>query len=671
MSLPQSDLERYNQPVPMMQQILLQSMTLKNFKGIKSFNLNIDGKNANVFGDNATGKTSLYDAFLWLLFSKDSSNRTDFSVKTHDRQGNEIHGLEHEVEAMLSVRGQPVKLRKQLTEKWTKKRGEADKAFTGHETAYWVDEVPTTKNEYTQRINQFIEEGIFKLLTNPFFFNQQLNWQERRKILLEISGDVSDINVIRSDAKLAKLEGILGGKSTDDYKKVIAERVKKLNQDIEKIPVRIDELTATLAGDDVDYSAAEASLRHFKDQLAAIEAELASAGNAANTFHKMQQKLFKLQTDIDGRKRVLDEQANFGFKRIIDEKSSLLNEKYRLEQEEKSFSSRLSSLTQNIADIAKDMAALRERWHAENIKVFSSPDINHFVCPTCKRALPMEDIDQKILDLQANFDNTKADTLALINEHGKSLKAKKDSTESEATVTNEKLFELQAKRQEVIDRLTEIEQELTASNQNTADYESDTQYLQLQADYQVLKAQMEKPVEDTSTELLQQKRQVTDQIEQINWVLNNRQVAEKTRARIDDLKAEERQLAAQMSELEGHRYLIEQFIKTKVNLLEDSINSRFRTVKFKLFDVQINGAVVECCETLVNTNGASVPFTDVNHAGQINAGIDIISTLSAHYGVSCPIWVDNAEAVNELAEAPGQVIRLVVSQDKELRVEVA
>ena len=150
-------------------------------------------------------------------------------------------------------------------------------------------------------------------------------------------------------------------------------------------------------------------------------------------------------------------------------------------------------------------------------------------------------------------------------------------------------------------------------------------------------------------------------------MLNNRDVAERTRARIEELKAEERQLAAQISVLEGHRYLIELFIKVKVNLLEDSINSRFRTVKFKLFDVQINGAVVECCETMIN----GVPWADANNAGRVNAGLDIINTLSGHYGVSAPIFIDFRESVNELIETNSQIINLVVSQDPKLRVEVA
>jgi DNA repair exonuclease SbcCD ATPase subunit len=649
--------------------IRLLSLKLRNFKGVKSFDLITYGLNASVFGGNGTGKTTLYDAFLWLLFDKDSTNRKDFSVKTHDSDGNEIHGLEHSVEAILDINGTQIILRKMLAEKWTKKRGEAEKEFTGHETSYWVDDVPVKKNEYVSKINDLINENIFKLITNPFFFNNMLKWEERRKILLEISGNVSDLDVIRSDAKLAKLEQILAGKSVDDYKKIFQERIRKLNQEIEKIPVRIDELVKSI-GEEQDYTAVEASLRHYKDQLNAIEAELANATNLANEFRKKQQQLFKLQTDIEARKKVLDEQANAGFKRIIDEKNQLLNQKYKLESEAQAIKSSISLKERYVKDIDAELIKLREQWHTENAKTFTHTDAEDFVCPTCNRPFPEEYIENQISELKANFERSKANALESINAKGKSLKENKVAAESEIASAREQLFNIEANLREINERITEIDKELSKTGPLSADYEQDAQYRELQAAYQALKAELVKPVEDTTKELLLKKSTIVGKIEDLNRILSQKEVVAKTRERIQELKDEERQLAAQISELEGHRYLIEQFIKAKVNLLEDSINSRFKAVRFKLFDTQINGGVVECCETLINTNGSWVPWADANNAGRVNAGLDIINTLTKHYGISAPIFIDNRESVNELIKTESQIINLVVTQDPKLRVEV-
>mgnify|MGYP007042502766 FL=1 len=119
-------------------------------------------------------------------------------------------------------------------------------------------------------------------------------------------------------------------------------------------------------------------------------------------------------------------------------------------------------------------------------------------------------------------------------------------------------------------------------------------------------------------------------------------------------------------------YLCEVFVKTKVALLTERINSKFKSVSFQLFREQTNGGVADCCEVLVpGEGGAMVPYSTANKAAVVNAGLEIIATLSHHYGVRLPIVVDNAESVTELLPVDSQVIRLVVSaEDESLRVEV-
>ncbi len=647
--------------------IRIQSMSLRNFKGIKDYFLDIKGQNTTISAANGLGKTTLYDAFLWVLFGKDSTNRMDFSVKTTDANGQEIHGLEHDVQLNLAVDGSIISLRKQFTEKWIKRRGEANKEFTGHETSFWIDDVPVKKNEYVKRIEEFVPESIFKLLTNPYYFNQQFSWQDRRKLLMEICGDVTDLDVIASDNKLEKLNEILTGKSTEDYRKILAERIKKLNQEIEKIPVRIDELNSTLLdGGNIEYEIVEAGLADFKAKLNTIERELAGANDTAGQLREKQQQLFKLERDIEERKREFEKQANAGNAELLSEKQKLEMKLLELDNERTICEASLDFKGIEINTLKAEMEALREKWAEVNTTSFASPDERNFICPTCKRELPKEDIERQISEMEVSFTADKAQKLSKINTEGKDKKDRKEKLEAELTELEEKVLKNNVVSRELNDRIVEIEKELSPKVETEINYSDDAEIQRLKQERKIIQIELDKPAKNASTELLQQKQEIVAHIEDLNRVLNQREVTEKTKARIQELKAEERKLAQQISEAEGQRYLIERFIKAKVNLLEDSINNRFKSVKFKLFDVQINGGIVECCETLIN----GVPFADANHAGQINAGIDIINTLSDRYKLSCPLWVDNAEAINQLAETAGQVIRLVVSNDKEMKVEV-
>jgi len=657
-----------------MSNIKLQQLRLQNFKGIKDFTLMANSQNLTVSGANATGKTTIADGLTWLLFDKNTDNKKDFAIKPQDSNGQEIHFLETIVEAVMRINETELKLKKMFSEKWVKGRGKAEAEFTGHETSYWVDDVPVKKNEYQAKINSIINENVFKLLTNPFFFNAQLSWQDRRKTLLEIAGDISDLDVIASTPDLAQLTTILGGRNTEGYRKILHERMKALNEQIAKIPIRIDELNKTLLNEqNVDYEAVEQSLTEQNQALQGIDAELSTASAGATAYREKQQKAYKLRDGLDARTRELDGLTGATLRHLTDEQSSLEHNKYTLDAVIKSLTDHAVQKQQLIKSGEADLVMLRAKFSEEDAKLFAEPDTENFICPTCQQDLPEDSIAQKISELKERFNFVKANALNSINAEGKAIKARVEDARQGLAELTERINSSESNIIDINVRLAELAKEIEAeqAGRGMPNYDADPAYAAIKAELEGLQAELEKPAEEITSNLWTQRHIVTDKMQALQRILNGRDTTEKTKARIDELKVEERTLSVQLAKMEGEKFLLEQFVRQKVGLMEGGINKRFKAVRFKLFDVQINGGINECCETLVNTNGAWVPWSDANHAGQINSGIDIINTLSTHYGITVPCFTDNAEAVNELAEAKGQMIRLVVSQDKELRAEVA
>ncbi len=651
--------------------IRLNSLHLKHFKGIKDFTLKIDGKNASVYADNGVGKTTLADSFLWLLFNKDSADRTSFKVKPQDEYGNDIHHLQTEVEAELSVDGKSLKLRKMLEEKWTKKRGSAEAELTGNTISYWWDDVPVKESEYKSRINELINEGIFRMITNPMYFNTRLSWQDRRKILLEMCGDMSDEQVIASDARLSKLTEILQGKTIEEYKKILAERIKRLEKERADIPPRIDELTLSLPQENTDYSAVEAELRQYKDELEGIELGLTDASKAATEYRRKQQELYGLKCKLEAVKARIDKEANAERDKLVNELNSLTHEKYELESK-KAVNNNIIEQNKNLSAILlSELNQLREEWKNINSQQFIEPEEGSFICPTCGQQLPEEAKESKLAEMKTKFEANKKAELEKNVTKGKSKKADFDRIQAESERIAQKNGEFEIRLMEIDKRIAEIDQELANQKETEPDYSANAEYASLQQQIEALETELAQPVEDETSALLQRKREIRTKIDECNRILTNRTVAENTKKRIEELKAEERRLAQQITELEGHKYLCEQFTVAKVNLLEDKINSRFKYVKFKLFEMQLNGGIAETCQALVNTNGVYVPFDDANHAGKINAGIDIINSLCSYYNVTAPIFIDFRESVSRIIETNSQVINLVKSEpDKVLRVEV-
>lgn len=664
--------------------IRLNFIRLQNFKGIKDFTLKTEGKNVSIYGDNGTGKTTTFDAFLWLLFNKDSTDRTAFKVKPQDEFGNDIHNLQTEVEAELLIDGKPLKLRKMLEEKWTKKRGSVKPELTGHTVSYWWDDEPIKESEYKNRMNQLINEDLFRMITNPLYFNTKVKWEDRRKTLLSICGDIEDEKVIESDKNLSKLKDILDGKSIDTYKNIVIDKLKTLENKIKDIPARIDELMLTLPKEQIDYADIEKEVDRLKNALNSVETKLSDATHIANEYIKIQQVLSQLKLKLEDVKAKIDADAGECRKQLIMQKAEISSEMMILE-------SGIGNLEANIAQLKADIesnASMREilldEWRAlkdERRTIlheeFIEPDEDNFICPTCGQSLPEDAKEQKISELRNNFTANKNARLAEAEEKvkqniakGKSVRELIEKSQARLSEYESELLSKQKRLSELELSLSQIEAELSKPIPEP-DYNSNKEYASLQRQIRILQAELDKPQEDKTSDLLAQKREIAVKINGLNQILINKIAAENTQKRIDELKAEEKDLAQQITELEGHKYLIEQFNIAKVNMLEDTINSHFKYVRFKLFEKQLNGNIAETCQALVNTNGVYVPFDDANHAGKVNAGIDCINALCEYYGVAAPIFIDFRESVSRIIPTESQIINLIKSEpDKMLRVEI-
>ncbi|MDF2791332.1 MAG: hypothetical protein K0S80_4434 [Neobacillus sp.] len=651
----------------MEKQLRLLSLELNKFKGIPSFLLDTRGENAKVYGDNATGKTTLFDAFMWLLFDKDSQNKKDFSIKTLV-DGKEVHMMQHEVEGVFLLNGRKLTLKKVFAEKWTKKRGSITQEFTGHTTDYFVDGVPSKLKEYKTLVDSIVNEDIFKLLTSPSYFNEQVKWQDKRKTLLELCGDISDEEVIASESSLSKLPAILQGKSIENHRKIIAARRTEINKEIEKIPVRIDEIKRNLPElDGLDKSELETGINQMNDEIDEKMTQIISIKNG-NAITEKQKAIQEIEMELLNIKRDHDS----------DSKDLVYQKKARIQEEQSNISLLKSKLDQvknnkryndeNIKNIENQLVQLRQEWTEVNNKEFSHAD--KCECPACGQSLPEQQVQEARDKALAQFNLSKAKKLEGISEKGKQGSERKQ----EFIQNNEKLtVEYDKLNGQISDKQTALEKLQEQLNQlegNIIDITENPVYVaklkeksQINAEISDLRSMSDQAIQDIQSEIISLKLKR----EELQKDAGKFALADQSNNRIEELKQQERKLSAEFEKLEQELYLTEEFIRTKVNLLESKINSRFKYARFNLFKTNINGGLEEVCETAFN----GVPYSSgLNNAAKINIGLDIINTLSEHYGFTAPIFIDNSEAVTKIIDTKAQTISLVVSEaDKVLRVE--
>lgn len=655
----------------------LLQLTLNNFQGIKNLVFDFpDGRSASIYGDNATGKTTVYNALTWLLFDKASTAAKNFTPKTKGPDG-DLHHLDHRAEAVfMTDAGRQITLAKTYHESYKKKRGSAIEEFDGHTVEYAVDGVPVKEKEFTATVIGFCggDTEKPKMLTMPDYFPEQLSWDTRRKILLEICGDISDEEIIAANDDLKELKDFLRMNgtaeqyyTTDEYKKVAASRRSEINKQLTEIPARIDE--ATQAIPDTEGLVEEEIERNIealtkkKNDLLAERAEVTSGSTATATLRA---KIADIKTEIaEARAAHLKEQND----QNGDIDADILVAKREAADERRKAEDAEIDIRRKTAE--KDrLSALREKLLAEYKDVSNETwDEAQTICPTCGQRLP----EEKVESMREEFNLRKSQRLEEINRRGKT-----EASKTAIKELDDQIAELQKQKElaESLQKAAEMRAERFAEKRIApVAFESTDRYAELTAQI----AEIEEKIADEGKCTSEAVAAVESKIRAVDEAIRDERdkqmqltMAENQRRRIGELEKQEKRLGGEFEELEKGLYLCDLFTKKKVSALTERINGKFKTVRFRLFVEQLNGGLKEDCEVMIpRADGSMVPYTFANNAARINAGLEIINTLAEHWGIRMPVFIDNAESVTHLTESDTQTIRLVVSEaDKKLRLEM-
>lgn len=631
----------------------LTQLNLQNFKGIEFGDFRFTN-NTIIRGDNATGKTTVFDALCWLLFGKDSLDRADFQIKTL-KNGEPVHNVNHMVQAAFDNEdGTGFTLKRIYREKYSNPRG-GEVKLTGHTTDYFINDVPSKEKEYKAFINNMINEDVFKLITNPLFFNEQYTWQNRRKLLLEMCGDVDDASVINSKDELKRLTELLNGRSVDEQRKIIASKKTAINKELDMIPVRIDEAVKCKP------TPLEAEQK-LKDDIATIESGI----------KQLEEDKSVIVNGLDGAERTA--KIREVKRKLADRKSQLMNEhtdkERRLEHEYK-----LSLVQLQMAESERDRYKDREYELDTQIKQeearieklqsefdkFNQSQFDDELCPTCGQPYPAE----KRAELEAMFNIQKATNLEEWQKLIDSAKALRQNYIEQKEIMQVKADGMSSQIEELSN--TKDTKQKAMNEVGEVDLDNDVQVNDLKAELFMLELDEDNSSDDQLKRLDSELSELADKRSTLQTELTKYDVIRDITKRINELEQEQQRLINEKNLVDETAFLLDEFVKAKVEMLEDTINKHFTITTFKMANVLVNGSVEDCCETMVD----GVPYRSLNNAARINAGIDIINALTKFYKVNAPVFIDNAEAVTKFINCNSQTVKLIVDETcKELRVDM-
>ena len=630
--------------------IKINSLRLQNFKGVKELEIDFNDSLTNIYGDNAVGKTTVFDAFCWLLWDKDSLNRSQFEIKTLDENGQAIPMIDHSVEAALNIDGVDTTFKKIYSEIWTKKRGQTQKEFNGHTTDYYINDVPIKKKEYQDRIASVISEEQFKLLSNVQHFNVNLDKKQRRDTLLSLIDDVNVEDIIASNEDFKKLE--LDKYKLEEIRAMNKAAANKINKEIEELPVRIDELNNSIQ--ELDFDALEFRKKSKVSSKDIIDKQLSDFSSIADNISLISKDITTLELEKNSILRQIEDDYNKKVQEIRNNSNASTNQKEQLIKKADNVSKEIEFANKEKEMLNKNLDSERANWIKLNEEEFDGDTF----CPTCKQELPVEQID-KIKD---EFNINKSKKLEQIEIQARHIKDKIALKEKSINDNEEILQDLQSQIDSMQDEKEINVDELISTIEKAP---VPIRVAEIDAEIEAKKKELTNLNKADNKDLLERKKAIESEIEEINKQLYYKDENIKIQAKIEQYKEQEKELAKAYEKTQEILNLCDEYTKVYTSLVSDKINNMFKLVKFKLFDVQVNGGISETCEATVD----GVPYSDVNNAGKINAGLDIINVLSEKLDIYTPIFIDNAESVNELIEVNAQVVRLVVSNDKSLRVE--
>lgn len=682
--------------------IELKKIHIQNFKGCVDKTISF-GDNTRIFGANATGKTTVFDALSWLLFNRDSLGNTQFDIRQKDKDGNVVHHVEIDVQATIVVNDDEYVLRKVQKEKWVKKRGADTREFQGNVNEFEINGYPKNEKEFKAFMSEIIDEKVFNLVTNPVAFNS-LPWKEQREMLMKFVGDFTDVQIAESHGdKFNSLIPELRIASTDDILKKYTKARNTMNKEMVEIPARIDEVSKQLVN--VDVGALEVERAAKEVELKRVEDELSGDSSKLEEVNQKRQAVVEL-------KFKLSEIRNNETEKLMSSKRDALNMVNGKESVVTSIKNKITNLEAEISQAEAERSRAESNkqnfgyeWRKEKASVFPAmtpypeyielPELTEedLTCPTCGQSLPKEVREKRISDYEdrkrknkesykrekaeyeeryladkEKFEKNRENNLRVITEKGQAaadcVRTYQKMIDERKNVINQLLSDMEIAEKELAEAKNALKKIPTV-----ADVTGNKGYSNIQKHIELIESEIEELSKESAgpTELKAKREVLKDEIAEIDLKIKSADNT-KINARIAELEAEKKEFGQKIAEQERMIALTEDFVRTKMNRISEIINEKFEGVSFKLFSEQINGGLKETCECTVN----GVPYSSLNNGHKIVSGLCICKALSKLYDIKCPVFIDNAEAISDgnIPEMYTQVIAMYVTDDKELKIEV-
>ena len=619
-------------------------ITATNFCGIKHIDTDLWFKTL-ISGRNRAGKSTLHNAIIWLFTDKtyDNSAAGD-SVRPHDSNGVREDHVEISVSATVKTESGEYILTKTQKQKWVKKRGSEEREFQGNENLYEISGVPKSAKDFST----FINDNICPVDDLPFCVNANaflsLDTKKRRAKLLSMAKSFTDDDVIATNPAFEELRNDLKVGTIEELMKRSKSEISMLKKEQGEIPVRVDELNSQIAN--LDFSALELEKNSLNEQIAEIEKQAAEV-------QAIREEISKAKMELSDIKNSLNSSAN-DKRHGLELKLSEMKANLRVAEDDfMRYTNDLAKAKTVVANSEKAIAEAENQKSIASGKVFNEGEL---ICPNCKQPYPKE----REAILRKDFEEKLQNEMNRLSDYIESLSGSKAQEEAKMKALESKIAEIEGVKVALNRDIADAENDLM--NTALVDVTQDTLY---KAKFDEITALESKAANCTPVaDKAEIRAKIADIDRQLAQAENNNRIEE----RIGELRDRLKEVGAKILAQERTLYLLEQYNKAKIGMLEDSVNKYFKMLRFRFFEQQINGGYQEVCKCIVN--GTDYEST-LNKSDKILCNMDLMIGFQDAAGQKMPIILDDTESVDadRITDTPDRQLIILQRDDCDLTVE--
>lgn len=648
-----------------MKQLKIKKISIENFAGLKNQIFEFNGNDARVYGANGTGKTTTATALQWLLFDKGLDGSTkSFNPVPLDENNEEEYELIPTVEVELDDNGKTLKIRKESHPKYTTNKTTNRKEYSRSRTKkQYINDESLKVKDFQSRISELVSEDVFKLITNPSAFNQ-LHWKEQRTILFEIADDIDTETIIKTNKDFEAIPQILGDHEIETKQKILKDKISQIEKDIKDIPIRINQTESNKQEvpkyDEERYEEVKQEIERLGKERIDVQngkAEIDLRNQLADKQAELKRLEDNHEANNENRITSLNNEFNVEEGTVSNLKTQIKNNKQQIDYE----NNRRKTLLDKHKEIQSQIEEVKNRQ-------FEYKDDG--VCSCCGQALPADQIEQAKEKALKQFNKNKSQEIEELNNSkervvndGKQIKPTIEKLESQNNSLQIRVNEAEDKSKRILNKINQLKA-------SSVDVTQTEEYKSVLNDINEINNKRKDIKTTINDQLVNIDNQITE-LTQEKVEFENVKAIESSNKHLDDairkLRMQEDNLLDEKEEYVHQNQVLKAFITTRVKMLTENVNNKFNIAEFKLFNQLVNGELEETCVTTVD----GVEYSGgLNNAARINVGLDIINTLSQHYKITAPIFIDNAESITDIIPTEAQQIQLIVSgQDKNLRME--